>query len=78
MVVRVQDERSRADLQYLRVGKGKYFTFFRPCHMVGYDYVVSIEHEDALMSTDEALVKAVATLFGMMSRSPIPLSPTWW
>jgi sugar phosphate isomerase/epimerase len=29
---------------------------------VGYDYVVSIEHEDALMSTDEGLAKAVAVL----------------
>ena len=30
--------------------------------MVGYDYVISIEHEDALMSIDEGLAKAVATL----------------
>lgn len=30
--------------------------------LVGYDYVVSIEHEDALMSTDEGLRKAVAAL----------------
>ncbi len=30
--------------------------------MIGYDYVVSIEHEDALMSTDEGLTKAVETL----------------
>lgn len=30
--------------------------------VVGYDYVVSIEHEDALMSSDEGLSKAVATL----------------
>jgi sugar phosphate isomerase/epimerase len=30
--------------------------------MIGYDYVVSIEHEDAMMSTDEGLMKAVATL----------------
>jgi len=30
--------------------------------MVGYDYVVSIEHEDALMSPDEGLAKAIATL----------------
>jgi sugar phosphate isomerase/epimerase len=29
---------------------------------IGYDYVVSIEHEDALMSNDEGLSKAVATL----------------
>jgi sugar phosphate isomerase/epimerase len=30
--------------------------------MIGYDYVISIEHEDALMSSDEGLSKAVATL----------------
>jgi sugar phosphate isomerase/epimerase len=30
--------------------------------LVGYDYVVSIEHEDALMSNDEGLAKAVAAL----------------
>jgi predicted homoserine dehydrogenase-like protein len=33
VTVRVQDERIRADLQYLKVGKGKYFTFFRPYHL---------------------------------------------
>jgi sugar phosphate isomerase/epimerase len=30
--------------------------------LVGYDYVISIEHEDALMSTEEGLGKAVALL----------------
>lgn len=30
--------------------------------LVGYDYVLSIEHEDGLMSTDEGLGKAVAAL----------------
>lgn len=30
--------------------------------MVGYDYVISIEHEDALMSPEEGLAKAIATL----------------
>ncbi len=30
--------------------------------MVGYDYVISIEHEDALMSIDEGLAKGVALL----------------
>ena len=30
--------------------------------LVGYDYVVSIEHEDALMSTDEGLAKGIALL----------------
>ncbi len=30
--------------------------------MIGYDYVISIEHEDALMSADEGLAKGIATL----------------
>ena len=30
--------------------------------LVGYDYVISIEHEDALMSNDEGLSKAIALL----------------
>jgi sugar phosphate isomerase/epimerase len=30
--------------------------------LVGYDYVISIEHEDALMSVDEGLAKAIAML----------------
>jgi sugar phosphate isomerase/epimerase len=30
--------------------------------LVGYDYVISIEHEDALMSIEEGLAKGVATL----------------
>jgi sugar phosphate isomerase/epimerase len=30
--------------------------------LIGYDYVLSIEHEDAMMSSDEGLSKAVATL----------------
>jgi len=33
IVVRVQDERIRNDLQYLKVGRGKYFTLFRPYHL---------------------------------------------
>ena len=33
VTVRVEDERIRSDLQYLKVGKGKYFTFFRPYHL---------------------------------------------
>ena len=30
--------------------------------MVGYDYVVSIEHEDGMMSNDEGLGKGIAAL----------------
>ncbi len=34
--------------------------------LVGYDYVISIEHEDALMSADEGLAKSVALLRQVM------------
>jgi sugar phosphate isomerase/epimerase len=35
---------------------------FSVLRLVGYDYVVSIEHEDSLMSNDEGLAKGVAML----------------
>lgn len=38
----------------------------RTLRMVGYDDVISIEHEDPLMSTDEGLTKAIEFLKGMM------------
>jgi len=33
ITVRIQDVRICCDLQYLKVGRGKYFTFFRPYHL---------------------------------------------
>ena len=42
VTVRVQDERIRADLQYLKVGKGEYFTFFRPYHLWFLEAPISI------------------------------------
>ena len=36
--------------------------FVSALRLVGYDYVVSIEHEDAMMSTEEGLSKALAVL----------------
>jgi len=38
--------------------------------LVGYDYVISIEHEDALMSSDEGLSKAVDTLKDAVMAEP--------
>lgn len=44
--------------------------------MVGYDYVVSIEHEDALLSIDEGLRKAVEFLKPLViSEQPAEM---WW
>ncbi len=36
--------------------------FVSALRLVGYDYVISIEHEDAMMSVDEGLSKALAVL----------------
>jgi predicted homoserine dehydrogenase-like protein len=33
VTVRIGDERIQSDLEYLKVGKGKYYTFFRPYHL---------------------------------------------
>ena len=33
ITVRIEDARVRADLEYLKVGKGYYYTFFRPYHL---------------------------------------------
>jgi len=33
ITVRIDDRRIQDDLQYLKVGKGKYYTFFRPYHL---------------------------------------------
>ncbi|HEX2051881.1 MAG TPA: sugar phosphate isomerase/epimerase [Actinomycetota bacterium] len=43
---------------------------------VGYDYVMSIEHEDALMSIDEGLAKAVDFLRPLIVREPP--AEMWW
>jgi sugar phosphate isomerase/epimerase len=44
--------------------------------IIGYDYVLSIEHEDALASIDEGLRAAIDLLQGVVLREP-PAEP-WW
>ena len=44
--------------------------------MFGYDYVLSIEHEDTLMSPEEGLMKAAAFLNQIVIRDA-PAAP-WW
>lgn len=44
--------------------------------LAGYDYVMSIEHEDALLSTDEGLRAAVDLLRKVVLREPP--SEAWW
>lgn len=44
--------------------------------LVGYDYVVSIEHEDGLMSVEEGFSKAVSNLQPILIKEP--LGEMWW
>ena len=50
--------------------------FISTLRMFGYDYVLSIEHEDTLMSPDEGLTKAAALLNEIIIRDQ-PAAP-WW
>jgi sugar phosphate isomerase/epimerase len=45
--------------------------------LTGYDGVLSIEHEDALMSIDEGFAKAVTFLRSVMPNEPA-LAEAWW
>ena len=45
--------------------------------LVGYDKVMSIEHEDSLMTTDEGLAKAVAFLNRSVIEAPKPTGMHW-
>lgn len=45
--------------------------------LVGYDKVMSIEHEDSLMTIDEGLAKAVEALKQIIMKSPKPGSMSW-
>ena len=51
--------------------------FVSNLRLVGYDGVLSIEHEDSLMSNDEGLKKAVAVLEEAIMRSPKPGTMAW-
>jgi sugar phosphate isomerase/epimerase len=44
--------------------------------LAGYNYVLSIEHEDALASIEEGLASAVATLSRVMLHQPA--MDAWW
>jgi sugar phosphate isomerase/epimerase len=44
--------------------------------LYGYDYVVSIEHEDGLMSIDEGFTKAIQTLKPVMVKESV--GDMWW
>ena len=73
------DERGRAWI-FRSVGYGHGFAwwkeFISTLRMYGYDYVLSIEHEDSLMSPEEGLTKGAAFLNAIVIREQ-PAAP-WW
>ena len=73
------DEEKRSWL-FRTVGYGNGESFWRDfisaLRIVGYDYVMSIEHEDSLMSGEEGLKKAVAFLRSVMIEEP--RGAMWW
>jgi len=74
------DELHRAWV-FRAVGYGHGESFWRDLvdnlRLVGYDRVLSIEHEDSLMSIDEGLTKAVSVLKPIIMRDPKPGSMSW-
>jgi sugar phosphate isomerase/epimerase len=50
--------------------------FVSTLRMFGYDYVLSIEHEDSLMSAEEGLMKAASFLNDMVIKEPA--GAAWW
>jgi sugar phosphate isomerase/epimerase len=73
------DERNRAWI-FRTVGYGHgaewWSEFISTLRMYGYDYVLSIEHEDSLLSPEEGLTKAVRFLDAIVIRDQ-PSAP-WW
>jgi sugar phosphate isomerase/epimerase len=73
------DERNRA-WTFRTVGYGHgaawWREFISTLRMYGYDYVLSIEHEDTIMSPDEGLTKAAAFLNTVVIKYQ-PTAP-WW
>ena len=73
------DERNRSWI-FRTVGYGHdaawWKAFVSTLRMFGYDYVLSIEHEDSLMSADEGLTKAAGFLNSLVIREQP--SAAWW
>ena len=73
VTVRIQDERIQADLNYLKVGRGKYFTFFRPYHLWFLEAPISLAR--AYLKREVTLVpldQPVAEIMTMAKRALQP------
>jgi sugar phosphate isomerase/epimerase len=73
------DERNRSWI-FRTVGyghaQGWWKEFISTLRMYGYDYVLSIEHEDSLLSPEEGLTKAAAFLNEIVIKDPP--AKAWW
>ena len=58
-------------------GENEWKRIFTALRLTGYEGVISIEHEDALLSVDEGFRKSVAFLRQVMPSEP-PLPRSWW
>lgn len=58
-------------------GEDYWRDFVSALRLVGYDKVLSIEHEDSLMTIDEGLEKAVRFLDGVMIKEEKPCGMRW-
>jgi len=71
---------ARRSWVFRSVGDGHDLLFWKrfvaALRVVGYDHVLSIEHEDSLASVDEGLARAIATLRGAVLREQ-PAN-MWW
>jgi predicted homoserine dehydrogenase-like protein len=73
VTVRIQGERIRADLEYLKVGKGKYYTFFRPYHLWFLEAPISVAR--AHLNRETWLVpldRPVAEVMTVAKRALVP------
>lgn len=73
VTVRIDDARIQADLNYLKVGQGKYFTFFRPYHLWFLEAPISIAQAHLLRQpTLVPLDRPVADIMTVAKRSLQP------
>jgi predicted homoserine dehydrogenase-like protein len=73
VTVRILDERIDADLKYLKVGKGKYFTFFRPYHLWFLEAPISIAR--AFVARETTLVPLDKPVADVMTIAKRDLQP---
>lgn len=66
ITARVEDPRIQADLEYLKVGKGFYYTFFRPYHLWFLEAPISVARaylyrQTTLVPQDKPVAESMAT-----------------